>query len=314
MRFYSFPILCILLFTTLACHNELEDPLRKKKVDQAFEKIKALASQEKINSSYLEVALAVCRLDDPDLNETYIKKRIKTMAEATRDKIAGSRDPHKKLNALKYVLFKKYNYRSPPFHIDVTKGNLFNYYLINRFIGKRVAVCEGLSALFLFVAEEAQLPVTICNAPVHCYCEYNVGNKKENVECTLAGKILPDKILKTLNGATPAAAHSNVYFKPLTPKEFLASYLNSFVFAEVASPKKHTQLSLIQTLQIADILLRISPDRPESLDTAAYIYHKADNNAKALEIIQRSIAKAKEYGTRPEIMTYLLERRKIYEK
>ncbi len=285
---------------------------------KAIETLHRITAQKEMKESYLDLVFASERVMNPKLDEKYVRRFIKKMAAAVREAIDEETNPRNQLQALNKVVFRDFRFDVPsqpsdPF--EMTSDEVLRAYMLHRFIKHKEAYCAGLSMVYFLVGREAKLPVSICNAPMHCYCEFQMGKgKKVGVECTARGVILPQSVIPRLLGAKPAAANSGVYFRPLTKKKFLAVQLNSLCFAAASRKKGKTLVPQPDLVKLADLMVKLDPQNPESLDTAALVYHKASLHRKALDTMNKAFRNAKTFGNIPKAYRYYSKMQKKYQK
>jgi regulator of sirC expression with transglutaminase-like and TPR domain len=271
----------------------------------AIRRLESLAAKTSIEESCLDLALAADRIVDPNLNAVEVKRQIAAMAKEVRAAAAGKDAPIPRIIALNTVIFQKHGYSAPDAEAPILSGkDVLKFYMLNRFIETRQAYCEGLSTLYLAVAEAAEMPIKVCNAPIHTYCRYEAGDAHFNIECTDRGHARTDQAMQGMNGAKPAAVGSKVYFCPLSKRQFLCLHINSIAYGLAKQEKDPAPLSMEQMVQLAEMIEKLDPNHPESLDTAAMIHAQAGNPQRAAEIEERVIKNAEKYGTTGEIITY----------
>jgi regulator of sirC expression with transglutaminase-like and TPR domain len=265
--------------------------------EKAVEAIEHLAKSEEVEGSYADMAMAASRLIDPALNDEALRGQIHQMAEAAANAWEAEETPVGKVAALSRVVFQTYGFSKPRGAAPVISGKGFRemYLLPGVLEGKR-GFCEGLSTIYLLVAEQANLPVSIVNLPVHTLCRVDLGGREMYVECLSSGTLRSARSTETMNGVTPVAAESGAYLSPLTKKQFLNLHVNSLAYGLIKQTDGPKPLDMNQMVRLADAIQRLDPNRHESLETAALIHFKAGNVDHARKIIDRTVALAEKYG------------------
>jgi hypothetical protein len=300
-------VVCMNAFTLLSL--VLAFPARSWAADassaDAIHHLEQIAAKPVIEESCLDLALDAGRVVDPDLDAASVKKQIAAMADEVRAEAAGKETPAEKVAALNKVIYEAHGFSVPPSDAPIISGkNALDLYMLHRFLASRKAHCEGQATLYAVVGEAAGLPVAVCNAPIHSYCQFGTGDAHLNVECTSSGSIRPDARVYRMNGAKPAALGSGVYFSPLTKKQFLCLQINSVAYGLAKQENGPAPLTLKQLVQLADLIQKLDPDRPESLDTVALIYSQAGDYQRAAKIEQHVLECAQRLGTTGSLMNY----------
>jgi len=279
----------------------------------AVEAIEQLSRLEKIEGSYADMAIAASRLIQPALDDEPLRQQIREMAVAAVKAWEAEETPKGKVGALSRVVFETYGFSKPAAAAPVISGEgiLQTYLLPGVLKGKR-GHCEGLSTVYLLVAEQAELPVSIVNLPIHSLCRVDLEGRKMYVECLSSGALRPARSVQTMNGVKPAAAKSGVYLAPLTKKRFLNLHVNSLAYGLIQQPGGPKPLDMNQMVRLADAIERLEPDRPESLDTAALIHFKAGNVVRARELSKRTVKLAEKLGTVSWVMSHFRKMQRQY--
>jgi regulator of sirC expression with transglutaminase-like and TPR domain len=282
---------------------------------QAIAHLERLTAKAVLDESHLDLALAVGRVVDPELDTAAIKRQIAAMAKEARQATAGKSTPQEKVAALNKVIFQTHGFGVPTAAAPILSGDkVLDSYMLHRFVKTRLAHCEGLATLYMIISREASLPVEICNAPIHTYCRYEAGGSSVNIECTAQGTTRSDAAIHQLNGAKPAAVGSDIYFRPVTKKQFLGMQINALAYGLAKQEGGPAPLTRQQMVQLAELIEKLDPDRPESLDTAALIHSQAGNPRRATAIEAHVVEIARKYGTTAEIMVYFQETLNAYKQ
>jgi hypothetical protein len=273
--------------------------------EEAIRHLEQIAAKQITEESFLDLALDAGRVLDPNLDTAGVKKQITDMAAEVRAEVAGKGSSAEKVAALNKVIYETHGFSVPSSSAPIISGkDALDLYMLHRFLATRKAHCEGQATLYAVVGEAAGLPVSICNAPIHSYCQFGTGDSHLNVECTASGSLRPDARVHRMNGAKPDALGSGVYFGPLTKKQFLCLQVNSLAYGLAKQENGPAPLTMKQLIQLADLIEKLDPDRPESLDTVALIYSQAGDFRRAAKIEQHVLECAERFGTTPSLMNY----------
>ena len=304
----------LLLFAWLVVNPGESSAADGASLERAVAAIEDFSKREAIEGSYFDMALAASRLIDPTLDEKELRAQIDEMAKTASREWEAATTSDAKMKALNRVVFQKYGFAraDSPAPIVSGKGVYETYSLPGVLKGKR-GHCEGLSTIYLLVAEQANLPVSIVNLPIHSLCRLDLGNKPIYVECLRSGAPRSTAEIHEMNGARPAALKSNVYLSPLTKKQFLCLHLNALAYGLIKQDGGPKPLDMSQMLRLAESIKRLDPNHPESLETAALIHFKAGKPNRAREIIAHAIERAETYGTPRWVMAHYHKMQRQYQ-
>jgi hypothetical protein len=267
--------------------------------------LEQLAAAARIGEGYLDLALEAGRVIDPTLDAASVRSQISKMADEVRAEAVGQGSPKDGVHALNHVVFGVHKFRVPASAAPVISGaDAIDLYVLHRVVKSGKAHCEGLATLYAVVAEAAGLPVGICNAPIHTYCQFGTGPTHLNIECTQSGALRSDEDIHGINGAKPAAVGSDVYFCALNKRQFLCLQLNAMAYGLAKQQQGPSPLNLGQLVRLADLIEKLDPDRPESLDTAALIHWRAGNDGRAADIERRALTSAERLGAPDYLMAH----------
>jgi regulator of sirC expression with transglutaminase-like and TPR domain len=251
--------------------------------------------------TFLEAALAANRLAKPNLKAEEIERSIRRLAAHVKKAIGKKFTSEEQLEALNEVIFEREGFYTPERPATLMEGKALDFYALPTVLQKRAAYCEGLALVYTLVAREAGLPVSILRAPAHVYCRYQLNGRGVNIECTAGGRETTEEELMENSGAKPAARASGVYFCELTARGILALQLNSVSYNMVTHKKRRTQLSPEQWKRVASVLLRLQPNDPETLNTAATIYLMTNDRFTAEMLHRRTLDQVKSFGA-PDVL------------
>lgn len=263
---------------------------------------------ERPPATFLDAVVIANRLAQPDLKREDIEKSIRRMASKVRRSMGNKSTSEEQLDALREVIFEQEGFYAPEVPAPLTEGKALTYYSLPSVLRKKVAYCEGLALVFALVGREAGLNVSVLRAPAHVYCRYQSGGLGMNIECTAGGRETTDEELIQNSGAKPAARVSGIYFCELTSRGILALQLNSVAYNLITHKSHRKILSADQWKRIASVLLRLQPNDPETLNTAATIYLITEDRFTAEMLHRRTLDQVKFFGA-PEVLKSGLEKR-----
>ncbi len=98
---------------------------------------------------------------------------------------------------------------------------------LNDVLTNKTGSCNGLSSLYLSIAERLQLPFYAVRAPEHLFIRYEDNDVRINIETTDDGAMVLDTwYIKTFN-IPSISIKQGIYLSNLTKKQFLASVINN---------------------------------------------------------------------------------------
>jgi len=297
---------CALVLALLLCAATLQGGDVRASVEAAVRDIELCL--ERPPATFLDAALIANRLAQPDLKRDDMEKSIRNMAAKVRRSMGSKSSREEQLDALREVIFEDEGFYAPDAPAPLTEGKALTYYSLPSVLRKKVAYCEGLSLVFALVGREAGLNVSIMRAPAHVYCRFQGDGRGVNIECTAGGRETSDDELIQNSGAKPAARLSGVYFCELTSRGILALQLNSVSYNLITHKSHRKILSPDQWKRVASVLLRLQPNDPETLNTAATIYLMTDDRFTAEMLHRRTLDQVKYFGA-PDALKSGLEKR-----
>jgi len=294
------------LFALLLCAWSLQGGDVQASVESAVREIELCL--ERPPATFLDAVVIANRLAQPELKRDDVEKSIRGMASKVRRSMGSRSTGEEQLDALREVIFEREGFYAPEMPAPLTEGKALNFYALPSVLRKKVAYCEGLSLVFALVGREAGLNVSVLRAPAHVYCRFQSGSQTVNIECTAGGRETSEDELIQNSGAKPAARFSGVYFCELTSRGILALQLNSVSYNLITHKSHRRILSPDQWKRIASVLLRLQPDDPETLNTAATIYLMTDDRFTAEMLHRRTLDQVKFFGA-PDVLKAGLEKR-----
>ena len=282
--------------------------------EKAVREIERLSKAEKIEGSYADMAVAASRVIDPEVNDKALRRQIGEMAKAAARAWDAEDSPEGKIAALSRVVFENYGFSKPQSAAPVVSGKgVRETYLLPGVLNGKRGYCEGLSTVYLLVAKQADLPVSIINLPIHTLCRVDLGDQAMYVECVRNGALCSHRSTETMNGVRAAGKKAGVYLSPLTKKQFLNLHVNALAYGLIQQRGGPKPLEMSQMVRLADAIQRLDPNRPESLETAALIHFKAGNVNRAREIIDRTVRLAEKYGAPSWVLSHYRKMERKYQ-
>ena len=283
--------------------------------EQALRRLESLSRQGRIEESYLDLSLTVSRVIDPDFSDREIRSQIVEMGKAARSAWQGATTPEAKVAALGDTVFKKFKFRLTPGNAPITEGDQLEAYLLPGVVRRKSGFCEGLSVVYVVVAEQAGLPVSAVNVPIHTLCRIDFDDGASYyVECTRSGAPREAKAVRRMNGLKDAAAakKDGVYLTPLSKHQFLNLQVNALAYGLVQQRRGPAPLTMGQLVRLAEVIQRLDPRRPESLETAALIHHRNGDSQRALQVITRAVDLSQKYGAPGWVLAYYRDKQQEY--
>ncbi|MBI9019458.1 MAG: hypothetical protein JEZ07_19590 [Phycisphaerae bacterium] len=310
----SILLLVIILFAAMTGTVQADQKnVTASEIDRAIGNLENFARLDESKLDYLEVIIAANEvLYGHDPNDA-MTKQIELMAAEAKKIANNSKDYKIQGQALNTVIFKKYGFKKPNTRAPIISGkNVIKQYMLKDVLEHKQAHCEGMSMIYFLVGQKAGFPVEIVNIPIHTYCRVGAGSEKICVELTRNGAFSSESRYLRMNGAKPAAQKSGTYFSGLSKKQFLNLQINSLAYGLITQPQGIKPLNMKQMVRLARLIEKLDPNRPESLDTAALIYYKAGEPAKALKTINHAMVKAKELGNAQFVFAEFAKRQKEF--
>jgi len=245
-------------------------------------------------------ALLIAKGLYPDLHEEKYTRTLDLMSAELTRRLRGVTDPYDVIGTLNDYLFRERAYR-PSFGGDQ----------LNEVIDNREGNCNGLSCLYLVLAERLGLPLAGVIAPSHVFVQYQHAGITINIETTLDGKVFTiDDFLKTHRNISQTAIHKHAYLTPLTKRQFLAVLLmnrgdtrrikgdadgafGDFTMAVLLHPTfpdaynnraaAHcARKSYKKAIEDATSAIGLNPQAPDLYVARSYFYHLQGDNDRAI--------------------------------
>ncbi|GAB61050.1 MAG: tetratricopeptide repeat protein [Candidatus Jettenia sp.] len=173
-------------------------------------------------TSLARIVLKIAQESYPEIDiEQYIEK-LNTIIKNIKTILNDEREPEKIIKTMNSVLFKELKFQY------VQAGGL-EYISLHKVLDTRIGNCEGLSILYLCIAEELHLPIYGVSVPEHIFVRYDDGDFRKNIEIGYEGMATPDSYYVNMPGKriSQMSIKKGYYLKNLTMDEVIANiYLN----------------------------------------------------------------------------------------
>jgi len=183
--------------------------------------LEALLQKPDEEFSLTEAALAIAK--NPDLNNDFdiqeYMAKINQMADELKQRIGGKREPEEVISEINNYLFQEEDFYN--------KGNFF----LNKVLDDKKGSSEGLSSLYLALAEQLDLPIygvilPSRNIGSHMIVRWDDGKFKRNIETTYKGEAYTDLDYIIDFNISKESIEKGVYLRNLSKKEVVGNILN----------------------------------------------------------------------------------------
>ncbi len=157
-------------------------------LDHLEAEFQALAGRSDENFSLEDGAIAIARIEYPELDRDGFRRQLDALATVLREKIRGLIQPHEIIQAVNGYLFEELHFT----------GNTADYYkpdnsFMNRVLETRTGIPITLSALYLLLTERLGLPVRGVGLPGHFLVKYEDGEVEIYIDPYNGGRLLTRK-------------------------------------------------------------------------------------------------------------------------
>ncbi len=212
-------------------------------------------------------ALLIAKGLYPNIETEKYTRTLDLMTDELKKRLQGLTNPYDVIGTLNDYLFRTQMYR-PNLHGDQ----------LNEVIDNRKGNCNGLSCLYLVLAERLGLPVAAVIAPDHVFVQYRHAYITINIEPTLDGKVFTiDDFLKTHRNISQTAIRKQAYLAPLTKRQFLAVLLMN------RGDTRRSKGDADGALQDFTMALSLHPTFPDAYNNRAAALGERKRYAEALE-------------------------------
>ena len=119
-----------------------------------------------------------------------------------------------------------------------------------------------------------------------------------------------------MNGLRDAdsAEEAGVYLSPLTKRQLLNLQVNSLAYSLIVQKDGPAPLSMEQMVRLAELIEKLDPHRPESLETAALIHHRSGDNERARRLMGRAVELSRKFGAPGWVLSYYSKKQQEYQR
>ena len=303
----------------LACSIGVTASVRGRDIDpqeELISKIERISKQDQEDGSYLDMALLASRLINPELDAKAIVQKLDGISKTAEQGWRNAKSNEEKVKALVKAVFATHGFKKAPGQAPMISGRgIYKTYSLPGVLEGKQGYCEGLSTIFMLVSEHVKLPVSIINLPVHTMCRVDIpGSDSIWVECLRQGDIKTEKDVYEGYNLRPAARNSGVYAAPLSKKQFLNLHVNALIYGLIQQEGGIAPFTMKQLTRLADVIVLLDPNRPESLETAALVHFKAGNLIRAQEIIKHAVEQAESLGGPSWVIRYFKKKQQEYQR
>ncbi len=151
-------------------------------------------------------------------------EEINRMALELRVLIDNEDGPERVVSLINRYLFEKMSY-APVDYSSRPGFEVLEQKALPPVIKNREGDCQGLSLLYLALAERLKLPFYGVAVPGHFFVRYDDGQKRINIETTSKGEEYEDSYYEKEFGLHPAYRKQDFYLRNLSKKEVIGSFL-----------------------------------------------------------------------------------------
>jgi regulator of sirC expression with transglutaminase-like and TPR domain len=210
-----------------------------------------------------KAALALARIEYPELNISAYLQRLNVLADSVRTNLRANPSAHETVAALNRVLFEE----------EGLRGNCDDYYdprnsFLNDVLDRKLGIPITLSVVYMEVARRIGFPMAGTGMPGHCLLKhYDVLYGEVIIDAFNRGRVLTQgDCRKRLN----EIYHGELEFKPeflhpVTRREILTRMLNNL------RQIYFTQRNLRKGLVVLDLLIAIPPVSADMLRERALV-------------------------------------------
>lgn len=209
----------------------------------------------------------------PNLDINNYLSQIDAIAKELNISLQDTNDPYRIIEIVNNYLFTIKGYRFNNDSIESFEGTSLNTVLDNT-----SGTCNGLSCLYLSVAERLELPIyAVLASPSHVFVRYENRDFKLNIETTAKGKIVNDKFYIENFNLTPETIKKHIFLKSLTHKEYLSGVLVSRALAY------HNRGEYIKAQRDLELAISLNPKNAAAFYNLGKLYSDKQEFKNALD-------------------------------
>lgn len=238
-----------------------------------------------LGPSLAETVLEIARDSYPEIDINHYLANLDTIIQDMKANLYGKQEPEQVINAMNTIIFHKFQFKY------VQAGNL-EYMSLNRVLDTKTGNCEGLSILYLCIAEGLHLPIYGVSVPEHIFVRYDDGKFRRNIETGYEGMAIPDSYYMNMPGKriSPVSVKKGYYLKNLTRNEVIANiYLNRSIIQK----KKGNRAAALRDVNHA---IGLHADDAVAYCNRGVIYEEMGNIEEAIYDYNKSILLNPDYA------------------
>jgi regulator of sirC expression with transglutaminase-like and TPR domain len=239
--------------------------------------IVALAALPDHEIGLARAALAIARLEYPDLDPSAYMDRLAGLAAGLKSRIGSVETPEDRINELNRLLFDEEGFR----------GNRDHYYdprnsFLNEVLDRKLGIPVTLSIVYIEVGRRADLPLYGIGFPGHFFTGLLTDSGNIFIDPFQKGKLLSEDdcrdMFRSLTGGRRPFDGS--YLAPAWPKEILVRLLRNLKAVYLQRSQE------LKALRIIEWILILAPDSARELRERGLMYdalgdvHGAINDLK----------------------------------
>jgi regulator of sirC expression with transglutaminase-like and TPR domain len=233
----KFSILVVVLayFSQVAMASEATNPTTQSStivpavpgISDSSDLLQFLVSQPENEIDLLWSALVVDKYINPEIDVERTYHQIEGMANQIKLMIGRNASMKEKISAIRKYVYSAgawNNHASFSYDFDNPQGRLAVHKTLDYYLTSRRGNCVSMPLLFLVLAEQLDVEMTLITAPRHLQVQYidpDTG-KAVNLETTSGVNPSRPEWLKTQLHWNDRAVETGMYLKPLTKKQIVA--------------------------------------------------------------------------------------------
>jgi regulator of sirC expression with transglutaminase-like and TPR domain len=266
-------------------------------VVSAAERLRQILSGPDHEIDLGRAALALARLEHPDLDEDGYVERLREFAAQLRPKLAEGRASKDVVGPLSRHLFEELGFC----------GNEGDYYdlrnsFLNEVIDRRTGIPITLSVVYLEVARHLGLPYFGVGLPGHFLVKYDDGRRRVFVDPFNGGRTLKRSqcqkwLRETLGRRVVLREHD---FAAVGTRYILGRMLNNLRDIYLNSRRYR------KGLEVIEMLLLLNPDATEEIKQRAWLHYELGQHVQAREVLETYLAKRPEAADMADVEKWIL--------
>jgi regulator of sirC expression with transglutaminase-like and TPR domain len=263
----------------------------------AAERLREILSQHETKIDLGRAALALARLEYPDLDEDAYAERLREFAEQLRSKLTPDLASSEVIAAVSRHLFEELGFC----------GNTGDYFdprnsFLNDVIERRTGIPITLSVVYLEVARHAELPYFGVGLPGHFIVKYDDGKRRVLVDPFNGGRTLGrnqcQKWLRETLGRRVVlrerdfAAVNETYIIQRMLNNLRDIYLNSRRYRK--------------GLEVLEMMLVLSPGSTEEIKQRAWLHYELGQRKQARAELERYLSLCPEAEDVDDVQKWIL--------